>query len=910
MSCPPLHINRLSLDGSGWIYRDDDSIHNGVWSVVTIERPILPKCQRLLSAMHLSLSSDLFHAPEVTGECGVGGAVGGEENAVTAKEPLAHLGHVTNIVDKIIAAIEEIRQLGTKRQRGRGQACRLNGKVASLENQRRLRLQNEQKKLAVQQATISTSREEGQEAPEQQDEDEDMLDEDHSMEDEFVIPELRLAAVFNSLRVVIDITRPMLDHPQCQDFGIQMLNGPSIQKSGNRHRYYLFSKNVYSCAGANAWRRLKKSYSNLLEESEMGLTAKMSRQLIGVGGYELATKDWVASLFNHKLYLNKEFVANKCMELPSLNLDVASKLNAALIERFDNDRDGMQRLLQCSINKLHQHLTNAISRRFNGARLTVYGSCLSGLALEGSHDVDISIYIPKIDGFKNDFDSGKMSAEEYEKKMRKTIFDVRDCVQNYRSEQFSNLFAVTRARVPVIKGSMNAQNPHTPDGSLSFDLCFLNEIAVVNSSLLKEYSLFDKNVRLLMLSIKSFAKMNSIASAANGTLSSYTWLNLVIFYLQCVGMVPVLNCPKMMESHQLQYDPNDPWHSINGLQTLYLTKDVVMKKNIWQRPSHAIHTSPTMLMYGFFNFYVAIFPHQTVAASIRFGEMSLQKTCLHQSSKLWRMCVEDPFETCDSHCPHDLGCHVLDENCQKRINECLTQAKSMLESLLRKEVASDSDVSNLLSKLLWSNNSKSVKAKGSVGNQNMPAGRTRQEGNNRQNAPRNSGSRQGTVRQPHGAPHARILPNAQNERNRSSALNRSSAPTAQSGKSAPSAENGRMAPNAPSKRIAPNAHNQKKVTNDNPPPMYGAGKPAAEVRYQLLVGNLSWETNSLELMDHFSKVGRVEHSAISTNRSGRSLGVGFIRFFSDEDAKRAHAVLNGVEFMGRPLKIKIGINVR
>ena len=882
MPCPPLHINRLNLDDDGWIVQDVEIIDDAD----VIERPILPKCQRLLSAMQLSLSSDLFHISDGTGKCGVGGgAVGAGGNVVTAEEPLVHLAHVTNMVEIIIAAIEEIRKLGsTNRQRSRGQASRRKGKVASLENQRRLRLQNEQKKLAE----LHTSHEDDREALESQDE--DMLDNDHPIEDEFDVPELRLAAVFNSLRVVIDITRPMLDHPQCQNLGIHMLNGPSIEKSGDKNRYYLFSKNVYSCAGPSAWRRLKKSYSNLLEELEVGMTAKMSRQLLGIGGYKYATKDWVATLFNHELYLNKEFVANKCMELPNVNLDVASKLNTALIERFDYDRDGMQRLLQCSINKLHQHLTNAISRRFNGARLTVYGSCLSGLALEGSHDVDISIYIPQIVGFKNDFDKGKISAEEYEKKMRKTIFSVRDCLN--RSEQFSNLFAVTRARVPVIKGSMNAQNPHTCDGSLSFDLCFLNDIAVVNSSLLKEYSLFDKNVRLLMLSIKSFAKMNSIASAADGTLSSYAWLNLVVFYLQCVGMVPVLNCPKMMELHQLQYDPNDPWHSINGLQTLYLTKDVVMKKNIWQRSSHIIHTSPAMLLYGFFNFYVTIFPHQTVAASIRFGEISLQKTCLHQSSKLWRICVEDPFETCDSHCPHDLGCHVL-ENGQKRINNCLKQAKSMLESLLRREVASDSDVSNLLSNLLWSNNSKSVQANGSLGNQNKPARRTRQEGNNHQDTPRN---------------HAKIAPNA---RNGMSALSGRIAPIAQSGNNAPNAENEkRMTPNAPSKRIAPNARNRKKVTKDNPPPTNGAGKPAVEVRYQLSIGNLSWETNWQELKDHFRQVGEVEHSAISTNRSGRSLGIGYIRFFSDEDAKRAHAELNGVEFMGRPLKIRKGVYVR
>ncbi|KAL7453221.1 hypothetical protein ACHAWC_004892, partial [Mediolabrus comicus] len=104
-----------------------------------------------------------------------------------------------------------------------------------------------------------------------------------------------------------------------------------------------------------------------------------------------------------------------------------------------------------------------------------------------------------------------------------------------RSKSFDELFAIPNARVPVVKGKdVHARNPFEDDGSLAFDLCFLNDIAVVNSSLLREYSLFDNRVRILMLSIKSFAKLNRIASAADGTLSSYSWLNLVVFYLQCI----------------------------------------------------------------------------------------------------------------------------------------------------------------------------------------------------------------------------------------------------------------------------------------------------------------------------------------------------------------------------------------
>ena len=84
-----------------------------------------------------------------------------------------------------------------------------------------------------------------------------------------------------------------------------------------------------------------------------------------------------------------------------------------------------QRKLQESIQNLQKKLSKAISRNFPDVRLTVYGSCLSGLALEGSHDVDISIYIPQLDHLKQDFDAGVISASKYEQKMKRVLFQIK-----------------------------------------------------------------------------------------------------------------------------------------------------------------------------------------------------------------------------------------------------------------------------------------------------------------------------------------------------------------------------------------------------------------------------------------------------------------------------------------------------
>jgi len=150
-----------------------------------------------------------------------------------------------------------------------------------------------------------------------------------------------------------------------------------------------------------------------------------------------------------------------------------------------------------------------------------------------------------------------------------------------------------------------------------------------------------------------------------------------------------LQCPKLMEDHGFQPDPSgNRWHSINGLETFYLTEKIVSQGQVWEQSPLCSDVNLPVLLYGFFNFYTNVFPQQTVAASIRLGEMSLQKTSFKGSSKLWRMCIEDCFETYYSHCPHDLGCH-LKERGQEQMYDHFDQMTNDLEYLLKQENVND-----------------------------------------------------------------------------------------------------------------------------------------------------------------------------------------------------------------------------
>jgi len=85
----------------------------------------------------------------------------------------------------------------------------------------------------------------------------------------------------------------------------------------------------------------------------------------------------------------------------------------------------------------------------------------------------------------------------------------------------------------------------------------------------------------------------------------------------------------------------------------------------------------------------------------------------------------------------------------------------------------------------------------------------------------------------------------------------------------------------------------------------GEKNESIEPGSQLFVGNLSWETGWQDLKDHFNQCGTVLRSDVAEERGGRKKGFGFIRYATAEDASKAIEELNGVEFMGRPLEVRL-----
>ena len=71
------------------------------------------------------------------------------------------------------------------------------------------------------------------------------------------------------------------------------------------------------------------------------------------------------------------------------------------------------------------------------------------------------------------------------------------------------------------------------------------------------------------------------------------------------------------------------------------------------------------------------------------------------------------------------------------------------------------------------------------------------------------------------------------------------------------------------------------------------------------VGNLSWETTQDQLKEHFAQCGDVDQAEVMGYPDGKKKGYGTVRYFKAEDAEKAIETLDGVQFNGRTLQVRL-----
>ncbi|KAJ7430186.1 hypothetical protein FB451DRAFT_1325416 [Mycena latifolia] len=275
-----------------------------------------------------------------------------------------------------------------------------------------------------------------------------------------------------------------------------------------------------------------------------------------------------------------------------------------------------------NVRKLLERLIRTIEP---DSRLLAFGSTANGFSLRNS-DMDLCCLIEGSDQPPSATALVTMLGDLLE---RETKFHVKP---------------LPHARIPIVKLTLDP-SPGLPLG-IACDIGFENRLALENTRLLRCYAMFDPTrVRTMVLILKVWSKRRKINSPYKGTLSSYGYVLLVIYFLVHVKNPPVL--PNLQQMPPLRPITKEDTH-VAGYNTWFFD-DIELLRTRWHSENNE---SVAELLIDFFRYYARDFSYNTGVASIRAG-------LLKKSTKGWqndlsaskydsrernRLCIEDPFE--------------------------------------------------------------------------------------------------------------------------------------------------------------------------------------------------------------------------------------------------------------------------
>lgn len=181
--------------------------------------------------------------------------------------------------------------------------------------------------------------------------------------------------------------------------------------------------------------------------------------------------------------------------------------------------------------------------------------------------------------------------------------------QLIREETDFNVMPLPKARIPIIKISRppTAELPY----DISCDIGFENRLALENTRLLLSYAMVDPpRLRTLVLFLKVWTKRRKLNSPYTGTLSSYGYTLLVLFFLTHVKRPAVLpNLQRIPPARTLSQEEVE----LNG-HNIYFYDDVATLRQEWASQNME---NVGELLIDFFRYFSKEFAYSKDVISLR-----------------------------------------------------------------------------------------------------------------------------------------------------------------------------------------------------------------------------------------------------------------------------------------------------
>uniref|UniRef100_A0A673N586 RNA uridylyltransferase n=1 Tax=Sinocyclocheilus rhinocerous TaxID=307959 RepID=A0A673N586_9TELE len=265
-------------------------------------------------------------------------------------------------------------------------------------------------------------------------------------------------------------------------------------------------------------------------------------------------------------------------------------------------------------------LERFIRKEYNDkAQLCLFGSSKNGFGFRDS-DLDICMTLEGHDTAE------KLNCKEIIEGLAKVL---------KKHTGLRNILPITTAKVPIVKFE------HRQSG-LEGDISLYNTLAQHNTRMLATYAAIDPRVQYLGYTMKVFAKRCDIGDASRGSLSSYAYILMVLYFLQQrqPPVIPVLQ--------EIFVGNTVPQRMVDGWNAFFFDDLNELRRHLPEL--HQNKETVGELWLGLLRFYTEEFDFKECVISIR------QRKRLTTFEKQWTskcIAIEDPFDL-----NHNLGAGV------------------------------------------------------------------------------------------------------------------------------------------------------------------------------------------------------------------------------------------------------------
>lgn len=172
------------------------------------------------------------------------------------------------------------------------------------------------------------------------------------------------------------------------------------------------------------------------------------------------------------------------------------------------------------------------------------------------------------------------------------------------------------------------------------DITVHNMLPILNTKLLRLYSIYDQRFHILGLYLKHWSKINKIHGAADNYLSSYALLVMLIHFLQRVVEPRVLPNLQKVENKEIIYEYNQNGENIST--NIYFEEDINKIKQIMKKINTDKENtdSASTLLIKFFEYYSYNYDYFEQKISIK---ADLTENLKNKNDNI-AFSIEDPFD--------------------------------------------------------------------------------------------------------------------------------------------------------------------------------------------------------------------------------------------------------------------------